>query len=311
MDNNINVYGLDAVINFTTTAEEFIHERVCIDRLLEEYELPNDLKMSLIEKCKNHIFSDGEHLRIDQYGADELIGLVIEKLNYKQRSTEYQLPSWMEKNETDWVTSLKRLYEEPVSCPFSLSPAQGELLRSIVLNKNPKVSVEIGCFIGISSLWLGSGIRDSSNQGKLYSIDNFLPKFPVKRFYNDCIVNPVERISTAIEEANLLETIELIAGSSESSFSIIKNLVRNTGIDILFIDGDHSIEGCKRDFEIYSTLMNKEGYIIFHDVFPDKCGHHGPRYVLDEIVGKSLNFVAIDLHTQPCDFGISIVKKVY
>lgn len=36
-------------------------------------------------------------------------------------------------------------------------------------------------------------------------------------------------------------------------------------IDVLFIDGDHSYEGVKIDFELYSQLLNKKGIIFIHD----------------------------------------------
>ena len=37
-------------------------------------------------------------------------------------------------------------------------------------------------------------------------------------------------------------------------------------IDFLFIDGDHSYEGVKKDFEMYSSLVKKGGIIAFHDI---------------------------------------------
>jgi hypothetical protein len=45
-------------------------------------------------------------------------------------------------------------------------------------------------------------------------------------------------------------------------------------IDFLFIDGDHSYEGVKLDFELYSKLLNENGVIVIHDT--------------DEIYGKEL-----------------------
>tara|TARA_R110000868_G_scaffold369704_1_gene633133 strand:+ start:1507 stop:2115 length:609 start_codon:yes stop_codon:yes gene_type:complete len=37
-------------------------------------------------------------------------------------------------------------------------------------------------------------------------------------------------------------------------------------IDFLFIDGDHSYEGVKQDFEMYSPLVAEGGSIAFHDI---------------------------------------------
>ena len=40
------------------------------------------------------------------------------------------------------------------------------------------------------------------------------------------------------------------------------------GIDLLFIDGDHSYDGITKDFNIYFPLVNKNGYIVFDDYLP-------------------------------------------
>ena len=36
-------------------------------------------------------------------------------------------------------------------------------------------------------------------------------------------------------------------------------------IDALFIDGDHSYEGVKKDFDLYSTIISENGVIFIHD----------------------------------------------
>lgn len=41
-------------------------------------------------------------------------------------------------------------------------------------------------------------------------------------------------------------------------------------LDYLFIDGDHSYEGVKKDFELYSPLVRAGGVIVFHDIVPHK-----------------------------------------
>jgi predicted O-methyltransferase YrrM len=37
-------------------------------------------------------------------------------------------------------------------------------------------------------------------------------------------------------------------------------------IDFLFIDGDHSYRGVKKDFQLYSSLVKQNGLIVFHDI---------------------------------------------
>jgi|AntRauTorcE11897_2_1112592.scaffolds.fasta_scaffold01629_5 predicted O-methyltransferase YrrM len=57
-----------------------------------------------------------------------------------------------------------------------------------------------------------------------------------------------------------------IIGDSHSSqtFKIVEEET-NGEVDILFIDGDHSEKGVIKDFELYSPLIKKGGFIVFDD----------------------------------------------
>jgi cephalosporin hydroxylase len=46
-------------------------------------------------------------------------------------------------------------------------------------------------------------------------------------------------------------------------------------LDFLFIDGDHSYEGVRTDFELYRGLVRKGGLIALHDINPDRRSTHG------------------------------------
>ncbi len=48
----------------------------------------------------------------------------------------------------------------------------------------------------------------------------------------------------------------------------VKVVLDGQQIDFLFIDGDHTYEGVKRDFEMYSPLVRKGGMVAFHDIVP-------------------------------------------
>jgi len=48
----------------------------------------------------------------------------------------------------------------------------------------------------------------------------------------------------------------------------VKAVLRGEKVDFLFIDGDHTYEGVKKDFEMYKSLVKKGGTIAFHDIVP-------------------------------------------
>lgn len=56
-----------------------------------------------------------------------------------------------------------------------------------------------------------------------------------------------------------------------TSFEKLVTILDGRKVDLLFIDGDHSYEGCMADFELYKGLVTPDGLIVFHDicVFPD------------------------------------------
>jgi predicted O-methyltransferase YrrM len=59
----------------------------------------------------------------------------------------------------------------------------------------------------------------------------------------------------------------------QSVDSVLEKLSGNQ-LDFLFIDGDHTYEGVKKDYEMYSPLVRKGGIIAFHDIrtVREDCG---------------------------------------
>jgi predicted O-methyltransferase YrrM len=55
----------------------------------------------------------------------------------------------------------------------------------------------------------------------------------------------------------------------------VERLLADAKIEFLFIDGDHSYEGVRRDFELYSPLVCEGGIVAFHDIVPGGPGKKG------------------------------------
>jgi len=74
------------------------------------------------------------------------------------------------------------------------------------------------------------------------------------------------------------QRIEILRDSSQQPATVerVKRLLGGRSLDFLFIDGDHSYAGVKRDFELYSPLVGPGGLIGFHDIAPcppeRRCG---------------------------------------
>lgn len=64
--------------------------------------------------------------------------------------------------------------------------------------------------------------------------------------------------------------------------------------DFIFIDGDHTLEGVRKDFEMYGPLCRPGGIIAFHDIMrsPERISYHAGvdcRVFFDEVKIKHAN----------------------
>lgn len=90
-------------------------------------------------------------------------------------------------------------------------------------------------------------------------------------------------VDLRIKDKNLLQSFErkrqritLIEASSTAPETIGRiRRVLPDGVDFLFLDGDHSYEGIKTDFENYSPLVRPGGLIAFHDIVEDNDSRYG------------------------------------
>jgi hypothetical protein len=96
---------------------------------------------------------------------------------------------------------------------------------------------------------------------------------------------------------------------SELTFEALVSTLSGRPIDFLFIDGDHTYNGVKRDFELYSPLVCKEGLIGFHDVAPHvPDGTYGVRRLWDELK-PAYKWQEIIAHQSQRGFGIGLLHK--
>ena len=105
-------------------------------------------------------------------------------------------------------------------------------------------------------------------------------------------------------------------------------VLQDIKIDVLFIDGDHSYEGVKLDFELYSKLLSPKGIILIHDTDAEyeetlivsedaKKNNYrfdGPSRLVEELE-KNNEWNLVKLHNfgilkdKPSSSGITIINK--
>jgi predicted O-methyltransferase YrrM len=73
--------------------------------------------------------------------------------------------------------------------------------------------------------------------------------------------------------------IHLIGGDSREApvVEAVRRVIPAHGLDVLFIDGDHSYAGVRSDYLNYRNLVRDGGVIAFHDIVPDHAARFGRR----------------------------------
>lgn len=144
---------------------------------------------------------------------------------------------------------------------FNIRPSQIKWeisqLMKILTELAPETVLEIGTgWGGTLYLWTRVATPDAT----LISID--LPGGPFGGGY------PKWRVPFFRSFASIRQRIHLLRMNShdETTLHEVKRILGGSKLDFLFIDGDHTYEGVKKDFEMYSPLVRGDGIIAFHDI---------------------------------------------
>jgi predicted O-methyltransferase YrrM len=115
------------------------------------------------------------------------------------------------------------------------------------------IAAEIGSYLGASSCFIVAGLKST---GRLICIDTWEndtmsegQRDTLKEFFHN-----TQRYESKIicVQGYSTEVAEKVRGNASA-------------FDFLFIDGDHSYEGCRKDWDIYSPFVRSGGIIVFHD----------------------------------------------
>jgi predicted O-methyltransferase YrrM len=140
--------------------------------------------------------------------------------------------------------------------PMQIKEEFLELLK-IFQKQNPKYILEIGTANGGSLFCFCKLAQDNAT---IISID--LPGGKFGGGYPEWKVPIYKAFAKKNQKLYLLRK----DSHSQETLEEVKKILNGSQLDFLFIDGDHTYEGVKKDFEMYSPLVEKGGAIIFHDI---------------------------------------------
>jgi predicted O-methyltransferase YrrM len=170
-------------------------------------------------------------------------------------------------------------------------------LYGLARSLQPETCVEIGSARGASACHIGLALRENV-RGKLYAIDPHLPTN-----WNDTDgVDTLTILKSNLQRCGVAQHVEIVRATSDDAARDW-----NRPIDLLFIDGDHSYAGVKRDWTLFSPFLTRFGIAVFHDATWElhdaaRADMGVPRF-LEELRAAGYPLITLDR-----DFGLTLVQ---
>lgn len=141
---------------------------------------------------------------------------------------------------------------------WEMQEREGKQLYQMALDVKANVIVEIGTFKGHSGSWFLKALEELG-QGILITVD---------------ITKPVnyDKLTEAQLTANHHEATERLKSVSDRFVQVVDEINPDIPdvIDILFVDGNHTMEACYQDLALYYPKVKSGGLCLIHD-------YHGIR----------------------------------
>jgi cephalosporin hydroxylase len=178
---------------------------------------------------------------------------------------------------------MRRLSGDPVDVVFRFGvggvgiapmqdPSELRKLLALVAQQQPRVVLEIGTARGGT---LCAFARVAARDALLVSVD--LPGGAFGGGY------PRWRAPLYRAFARAEQRIVLLRGDShaEETLERVRTVLEGRPVDFLFVDGDHSYDGVRRDVELYSPLLRPGAIVALHDIVPQGSNEpDGPEYLV-------------------------------
>jgi len=124
-------------------------------------------------------------------------------------------------------------------------------------NLKPGLVVELGSYVGTSFFSFCQAVKDSNLSTSLFAVDTWKGDKHID-FYGDEVWELFNKIKNRYYK-------ELNTNILKTTFDQAVLSFEDDSIDILHIDGEHTYNVVKHDFDTWKSKVKNEGIILFHD----------------------------------------------
>lgn len=80
-------------------------------------------------------------------------------------------------------------------------------------------------------------------------------------------------------------------------------------IDLALIDGDHTIRGCLKDWEVVANRLKPGGVAILHDTRFEGYSWLGPNFLIEELRETRTSECGVLNLKTPDTYGLALIQK--
>lgn len=158
--------------------------------------------------------------------------------------------------------------------PWSIKQFEFDLLRSLISSHDLKKGLEIGTGLGISTIALGLGFKDTG--GKVITIDSHIEEahdsYVSYRRSPPSILSDSKNFQSSkflVDHFQLNDTVSIELGwSPRDTASILRNhLAEGEKLDFVFLDGGEFPEQVVKDVESFLPFLAPKNLVVLQGVF--------------------------------------------
>jgi len=209
---------------------------------------------------------------------------------------------------TDWIA---RLLERPDLQGMGhgqrvedLNLGLGWLYYALARLLRPRIVVVIGSYRGFAPLVFGRALADNQESGQVYFIEPSL----VDDFWKDAGAVAAHFAGLGVTNVRhfLMTTQQFVASEVYRSLD---------AVGLVFVDGYHSEEQARFDYEAFAGRLATDGIVLFHDSIRIRSSQmYGPDRIYEHHVKDFIDALkqdpALQIFDLPFFDGVTMVRKV-
>lgn len=170
-----------------------------------------------------------------------------------------------------WTWNDPTYESDEVNEGLAVSPWAGhrDFVYDLLSWRRPALVVELGTHYGCSLFAFAQAVKDQGLPTRLVAVDTWEGDDHAGQYGRE-VLDTVER-TVARSFGGVQLTLQ------RSTFLDARDVVEDASVDVLHIDGFHSYEAVKEDFETWLPKLAPDAIVLFHDVASDN-GYESPRF---------------------------------